>query len=80
MRLLRDFVCNKCGVEMERYVDTAITITPCSCGGEMTRLIGMPKVALDGTGPDFPGAYERWANVREQRAKIARSKSYYTGD
>jgi hypothetical protein len=80
MRLLRDFVCVDCGASVERYVDTDVTTMNCTCGSEMMRTIGMPHVALDGTDPGFPGAYERWANKREQRAKIARSKSYYTGD
>ncbi len=79
MRLLRDFVCDKCGTEVERYIDTTIDHLDCVCGGKMTRIIGMPKVSLDGTDPDFPGAYEKWASVREQRAREAKKRSYYEG-
>jgi hypothetical protein len=74
---LRDFLCEKCGIEEERYIDTQITQTVCSeCGGKMIRLMGMPRVSLDGTDPDFPGAYQKWATVREQNARIKAKRSY----
>ena len=78
MRQLRDFLCEKCGIEEERYVDSSIKSMPCSkgCGGQMIRLIGMPKVDLDGTNPDFPTAYDRWANIREQNRVVKGKRSY----
>lgn len=69
MRLLRDFVCEECGETTERYVDSEITQCICDCGHTATRIIGMPHVALDGTDPGFPGAYDKWARVREDRHK-----------
>jgi len=36
----------------------------------------MPRVALDGTDPDFPGAYNKWATVREENRRIKGKRSY----
>jgi hypothetical protein len=78
MRTLRDFLCERCGIEEERYLDSTITQIVCpECGHTMIRLIGMPKVSLDGTDPGFPGAYEKWANVREQNARVKSKRSYH---
>lgn len=74
---LRDFLCEHCGLEEERYISVDITQTTCpECGHTMIRLIGMPRVDLDGTDPDFPGAYGKWANIREQNARIKAKRSY----
>ena len=70
MRLLHNFLCEKCGTEQERYIDANITQVICECGHTAVRLMGMPRVALDGTDPGFPTAYERWANVREQNRSV----------
>ena len=43
----------------------------------MIRLIGMPRVALDGTDPGFPGAYSKWADVREQNRAVKTKRSYH---
>jgi hypothetical protein len=75
-KLMRDFLCDKCGKQDERYVSVEVTTYTCECGGRVTRLIGMPRVTLDGTDPDFPGAYAKWANVREQNARIKGKRSY----
>ena len=78
MRQLRDFLCEYCGVEEERYIDSAVVHVICpECGNTMIRLIGMPTVSLDGTDPGFPGAYEKWANVREQNRKVKTKRSYH---
>ena len=79
MRMLRDFCCRSCEVVFERYIDSNIEQVTCECGGVADRLVGMPRVALDGTDPGFPGAYSRWADVREKNAAIAKNKSYYEG-
>lgn len=71
MRLLRDFECEHCGAIMERYVDDTISQVICDCGHTATRIIGMPNIALDGTDPGFPSAFDRWARVREERHRIA---------
>ena len=75
MRLLRDFHCDTCNAEFERYIDSEAKFTQCSCGAHAYRMMGMPHVALDGTDPGFPGAYDRWATIREQRHKIAAKRN-----
>jgi hypothetical protein len=78
MRQLRDFICEHCGIEEERYIETDITQLICpQCGNTMIRLMGMPRVSLDGTDPDFPGAYAKWANVREQNRAVKTKRSYH---
>lgn len=77
MKQLRDFRCERCDLEEERYIDSKITQIICpECGNTMIRLIGMPRVDLDGTDPDFPGAYAKWANVREQNRAVKSKRSY----
>lgn len=76
-RMLRDFVCRSCGDTLERFIDNNIEQITCECGGLADRIIGMPNVALDGTNPDFPGAYDKWARIREDNAKIKSKRSYH---
>ena len=74
MRLLRDFHCDSCGAEFERYIDSEAKFTQCSCGENAYRMMGMPRVSLDGTDAGFPGAYSRWASIREENARIKANK------
>ena len=76
MRTLRDFCCEKCGTVQERFVNGQVVEVDCACGAVASRMIGMPRVALDGTDPGFPGAYDKWARVREDRARQNAKKSY----
>jgi hypothetical protein len=76
MRMLRDFRCRSCEMVVERYIDSNIDKVTCECGGVSDRVIGMPRVALDGTDPSFPGAYGKWARTREDNAKIKSKRSY----
>lgn len=76
MKLLRDFRCPHCDREQERYVDSDTLVVPCKCGHDANRIIGMPRVALDGTDPAFPTAYDRWANIREQNRVVKGRRSY----
>ena len=69
-RMMRDFNCFDCGKTQERYIDSSVTQIPCECGGIAERLVGMPRVSLGGTDPGFPGAYDKWARVREENARI----------
>ena len=64
MKLLRDFCCETCGTVQERFIDGETLAVNCACGAIANRIIGMPRVALDGTDPSFPGAYDKWR--REQ--------------
>jgi hypothetical protein len=74
--MLRDFCCRSCESVVERYIDSNIEQVTCECGGVADRLVGMPRVALDGTDPGFPGAYDKWAKVRENNARIKSKRSY----
>ena len=76
MKLLRDFCCETCGTVQERFNDGETLAVNCACGAIANRIIGMPRVALDGTDPSFPGAYDKWARVREDRARQNAKKSY----
>ena len=75
MRLF-DFFCQDCGEVAEKLVDTDIRAIKCDCGGKATRIMGMPTVKLDGTDPAFPGAYSKWADIREANARIKGKRSY----
>ncbi len=70
MKSLRDFECDNCGEQEERYIDSVITKYRCQCGGTKIRLIGMPKVNLAGITGAFPGAHDKWARIREENARI----------
>ena len=49
----------------------------CKCGEYAYRVIGMPRVALDGTDPAYPSAYDRWANIREANRARYVKRGYY---
>lgn len=74
-KLLRDFKCEDCGQESERFIDIETHYVRCpKCNGKSYKMVGMPRVALDGTDPGFPGAYSRWADVREKNARQKASR------
>ena len=70
MKMLRDYLCTACGQVTEKYIDTSITEIECTCGQTAHRVIGMPTVRLEGITGAFPGAHHRWAQVREDNARI----------
>lgn len=74
-RIMRDFKCETCGSEQERFIDTYFTEIQCECGGVAHRVVGMPVVKLEGLTGAFPGAYERWANIREANARQKAAKN-----
>lgn len=74
-----DFSCADCGCEVEKLTKSDVFGISCDCGGIMKRKISMPRIALDGTDPSFPGAYDKWGREREKRAAQHRKKSYYEG-
>lgn len=77
MRLLRDFKCND-GHITERFIDNQIDTVPCrTCGKDAQKTLGLGTIILDGTDPSFPGAWNKWANVRESRhhQTMARNRS-----
>ena len=73
-KLLRDFHCDNCNTTIERFVDSTVLAVPCECGYTLGRMIGMPRVSLEGITGDFPGAADRWAKIREDNARIKASK------
>lgn len=60
----------------EHYVDYETNIVPCgTCGTDASRIISVVRVALDGTDPIYVSAHERWAKVREDKAKQERKQN-----
>ena len=68
MGLLRFYKC-ECGNTDEHITNIDDVIHCEKCGAVMERQITMPTIMLDGTDPDFPSAYSRWATIREQRPR-----------
>jgi len=67
-RRLYDFQCNA-GHITEGFVDYETTTISCNCGNVANRIISPVRISLDGTDPTYVGAYDRWARVREEKAK-----------
>lgn len=79
MRILNDFICDN-GHVTERYTDHYIKEIQCpNCDLLAQRQLASPRSKLEGITGAFPTAYDRWATVHEQVAKVAQSKSYYEG-
>jgi len=71
MRTLRDFRCENCGELVEKLVDTNMRVIDCpECDGECLEQLSMPTVKLEGLSGAFPGAYNKWAQIREDNARI----------
>jgi len=67
MRLLRDFKCSDNHIT-ERFIDSGVESVICPiCGKEAKKMLGYGTVMLDGTDPGFPGAWNKWADIRERR-------------
>ena len=75
MRVIRDFKCPVCGV-FERFIDHTTETVDCECGSVANRQFSAPTIGLDGTDPSFPGAYDKWARIREDNARIKAKRSY----
>ena len=75
MKVIDDYRCDSCGKVEERYSDNR-SICFCDCGGQMSKCMSAPRIALDGTDSSFPGAYDRWARIREENAKIKAKRSW----
>lgn len=69
MKMLRDYLCTGCNNVTEKYIDTEVLVIDCECGSTAHRVIGMPTVKLEGITGAFPGAHDKWARVREDRAR-----------
>ena len=75
-KLLRDFQCPTCERTYERFISTDVEDIMCECGEFAYRVVGMPTINLDGTDAGFPGAYSRWADIREANAREKKKRSY----
>jgi len=78
MRQLIDLKCPDCGNVVERYIEA--TQIPCICGKTMYKIVGMPRVALEGITGAFPGAHDRWATIREANARQKAAKRAQHGE
>jgi hypothetical protein len=67
-RRMFEFKCSE-GHLTEALVVYETTQVLCECGLEANRIISTPRICLDGTNPNFVSAYDRWARVREEKAK-----------
>lgn len=73
MRVLNDFQCEKCEMVHEGFMEAVVKTVPCAyCGAPAHRVITPVRAVLDGTDPDFPGAYLKWGRDRERSAKRSR--------
>lgn len=73
MRQLIDLKCPDCGEVTERYISE--DRVPCTCGKTMYKIIGMPRVVLEGITGAFPDAHRRWADIREANARDKAKRS-----
>jgi len=49
-----------------RSVENRAETTTCKkCDKPASFIVSTPNIALDGTDPGFPGAYDKWARVHE---------------
>lgn len=79
MRILRDFICDENHIN-ERFIDSEIDNIPCkTCGKPAVRMLGYGTIILDGTDPGLPGAWEKWANIREKRHRQTAEKNRKDG-
>jgi hypothetical protein len=79
MRILNDFECKNHHIS-EHLVDGSVHSVQCPhCDLLAHRKLAAPRSKLEGITGAFPTAYDRWATVHEQAAKVAESKSFYKG-
>ena len=75
MRVLQDFMCQKCGtLAVDKFVEnTTVTVKCHNCKGDATKVRSVPNFTLPGNDPaGFPTAADKWVKKREQ--KIAQEK------
>lgn len=73
MRKIYDVRCQECDTKEEVFAELDATHR-CDCGGEMKRLVGAVRSALDPISGDFPGATLAWAREHERKALIDTSE------
>jgi putative FmdB family regulatory protein len=65
--LLFDFQC-ECGNKFEKLVPYGTETVSCTeCDGMAKKLLSCPRIALDGTDPAYPTAWDKWEKKRKQK-------------
>ncbi len=63
---LYDYMCSECGQFEAISSVSKRTVHKCpSCSREAKQMLSAPSIALDGTDPGFPTAYDKWAKRHE---------------
>jgi putative FmdB family regulatory protein len=68
---LYSYNCPGCGKAFEAIksvADRATAVCP-SCSDEAKQAVCAPTIALDGTDPGFPTAYDAWAKKHERAGR-----------
>ena len=74
-RRIYEFRCND-GHITEKYIGYETTVIDCDvCGQAANRIVSAPRVELDGTDPVYVSAYDKWAKVREEKARLERKQN-----
>lgn len=68
MRIFDYRCCGKVFEKLTRNADQDNVKCP-ECGQLAKKLLSAPQIALDGTDPGFPDAYDRWARRHETHGK-----------
>lgn len=75
MKKLFDFKCDEHG-RFEGMARSNEETKACpECGKECPTVISPVRTWLDGTDPDFPTAWDRWAKDHEEKAREANRKA-----
>lgn len=71
-----DFRCLSCGEVTEEFVKPDVLETTCPiCNCPTRRKVSAPTIALSGTDPAFPGAYDKWERTQKQKRET--EKKHY---
>lgn len=74
-RRLFEFKCKNSHIT-ESFVEVDTKEVQCGgCCEKATRIVSSPRISLDGTDPVYVSAYDRWARVREEKARIERKQN-----
>lgn len=68
-----DYYCKSCDEVTETIAKPEDMLTCNACGTPLKRLITGTSFRLDGTDPDFPTEWDRWAKRHEKLAKTGDS-------
>lgn len=80
--ILFDFECGKCRLVFEELVPHNVRDVVCPCGYLAKRLVSAPRIdpRLGVNADSFPTMGDKWARVREQRAKIESKRAREHGE